>query len=223
MNLQQTFANTSSCFLDKKAHKIFEFTKKNCASVNKIINFTQEEWQNKINTLNSIEKGQVKDYYLSFLHTIDKAGSGQYSYFLSTSVNKKQADWFRHNSGIILVGWTNAKNIYCSGIEEELKDKVSKLGFPTFNSKVYSKQMERTLKCGILPHYIVGYHYVDLRDNGADKFEINPYILKINNFSNVRVNGLPVDQTYFNEKIKKTNFKSHYLFCDDLYWPIDIS
>ena len=144
-----------------------------------------------------------------------KAGYGDYSYFLSTTQKRQEANFFQHNDvdrGIITVGWTNAKRIKCIA-GTDLRNIVSNHGFPTFNTVVYPEQYEVTYKCGLLPHFIIGFYY-------KDKFEINPYIMDIDDMSKVRKDGLPVNQEPFLRLLSNTNFKSYYNVCDCFYWQL---
>ena len=196
---------------------ISSFVRKNQETIQEIITYDEKKWCDKIESLPEEIRIKIKDYYISFLHTIGKAGYGNYSYFLSTTKYIGEADFFRHNdieNGAIIVGWTNSKNIKCED-SLGLKEIVSSNGFPTFETSVFPKQHEITYKCGLLPHFIIGYYY-------QDKFEINPWILKISDMAKVRKKGLPVDQTPFWELMSKTNFKSYYNVCDCFYWQQSI-
>lgn len=211
-NLKETFSNRNSNN-DAVNNRLPEFCKDNYTAIHNIISINEEEWCERIDPLPEETKIKIKDYYISFLHTIGKAGYGNYSYFLSTTKNYKTAEFFRHNDnedGIIIVGWTNGKGIICTE-EPSLKTIVESCGLPTFDKDFFPGQKEITYKCGLLPHFIIGYHY-------KDKFEINPYILKIEDMSAVRKEGLPVNQKPFIELLSKTNFKSYYNVCDCFYW-----
>ena len=212
--LKETFKYESN---DSVNRRMPGFKRNNCIAIEEIISYDEQTWCEKIGRLSEKAKRNVKDYYISFLHTVGKAGYGNYSYFLSTTKKRTQAERFRHwdaKTGIIIVGWTNDKRIKCVDCHN-LKKIVSNYGFPTFDKSVYPEQKEITYKCGLLPHFIIGFYY-------KDKFEINPYILEIDNISDVRRNGLPVDQKDFLEKITKTNYKSYFNVCDCFYWQQNV-
>ena len=193
------------------------FVRDNYTAAEGILSFNEDLWWKKIKELPEEVKIAIKDYYISFLHTIGKAGYGNFSYFLSTTKDLGQAQYFRrsdYQEGIIIVGWTNNKNIKCED-SLGLKKIVSCYGFPTFETVVFPKQHEITYKCGLLPNFIIGYYY-------QDSFEINPWILEISNMSKVRKEGLPVDQKLFLKLLSKTNFKSYYSVCDCFYWQQSI-
>lgn len=211
-NMQKSFLDSTSnnCSVN---NRMPTFLQENQAVIEDILSCNANDWCKKIDALPQIIKSTIKDYYMSFLHTIGKSGYGNYSYFLSTTKEESVAEYFRNNdekNGAIIVGWSNGKGIKCSN-SLGLRDVVSKYGFPTFKTPFYPKQNEITYKCGLLPHFIVGFHY-------HDGFEINPYILKINDMAKVRKEGLPVDQTDFIKKLSKTNYKSYYDVCDCFYW-----
>ena len=212
--LKDTFTNTNSNSLSVNRH-LCKFVKNNRTAINQLVSISENEWYEKIVSLPEETKIAIKDYYISFLHTIHKAGYGDYSYFLSTTQKRQEANFFQHNDvdrGIITVGWTNAKRIKCIA-GTDLRNIVSNHGFPTFNTVVYPEQYEVTYKCGLLPHFIIGFYY-------KDKFEINPYIMDIDDMSKVRKDGLPVNQEPFLRLLSNTNFKSYYNVCDCFYWQL---
>jgi len=176
---------------------------------------TRENWIDKISNLPEEDKQVIKDYYISFLHTIGLAGYGDYTYFTSTSLRKDVAEGFKGSShGIVIVGWTNQKNIKCT-YDHGAIDRVQSLGLPVIEP-LYEEQCEITYKCGLLPHYIIGYHYGE----NLEKFEINPCVFDVNN-ERVRTEGLPINQNNFEKMMKGTNFKSYYMMLDEFYWTIE--
>ena len=216
INMQKSFSDSSSNNRSVN-NRMSVFMQENQTTIEELLSYNVHDWCEKIDALPQIIKRAIKDYYMSFLHTIGKSGYGNYSYFLSTTEEQSVAEYFRNNdkkNGAIIVGWSNNKGIKCSD-SIDLKDTVSKYGFPTFDTPFYPQQKEITYKCGLLPHFIVGFHYIG-------GFEINPYILKIKDFAKVRKEGLPVDQDEFIKKLSKTNYKSYYDVCDCFYWQQSI-
>ena len=157
---------------------------------------------------------KVSDYYLALLHTIGKSGNSR-SYFLSSSRNISIAEEFKNN-GIILYGWVPKKHLKNKTIEhkdiEEHESFIKSIGLPIYNIPVYPEQKEICLKCGLLPHYILGFQH----DN---KFYINPSTLKPWK-ENIPYNGLDIDQSLFIEKFKDSNYKQSFIFCDGKYYII---
>ncbi len=172
-----------------------------------------EEWLSLIEKLDEKDKQQVKDYYIAVLHTIGLAGYGRNSYFLSTS-RRRDIGEILHipNDGIEIVGWTRvgSKNIYTPKRFDRNAKTVKQLGFPVIKSDIFPEQVEITFKCGLLPHFIIGFFY-------DDAFEVNPYIFESDSFLNVNQEGLPVCQAPFYERLKEVNYRSTYIEYDDMF------
>ena len=210
-------------FVEKalKSHKTIDavdtFCKKEPSFVSFWSNMTEEEWLKRIDKLDEKEKRKIKDYYVSLLHTVGLAGYGRNSYFLSTSRDmniRNIMGW--QNDGIEIVGWTkiSRKNVITYDKTEKLSVIVKSIGFPIVSHAIFPVQREITYKCGILPHYIVGYLY------GKDSFEINPYILKKQDFGSVCEKGLDIDQTLFYQRLSEVGYKSTYIELDDMTFQI---
>lgn len=210
-------------FVEKalKSHKTIDavdtFCKKEPSFVSFWSNMTEEEWMKRIDKLDEKEKRKIKDYYVSLLHTVGLAGYGRNSYFLSTSRDmniRNIMGW--QNDGIEIVGWTkiSRKNVITYDKTEKLSVIVKSIGFPIVSHAIFPVQREITYKCGILPHYIVGYLY------GKDSFEINPYILKKQDFGSVCEKGLDIDQTLFYQRLSEVGYKSTYIELDDMSFQI---
>lgn len=156
---------------------------------------------------------KIKDYYLSLLHTIGKSGNGC-SYFLSSSKSFKTAcEFSKEENGIVIVGWVPKKGkkekmITYNDMENNNMD-VSGLGLPTFHEPVYSDQHEICLKCGLLPHYIIGY----ITQN---KFIVNPEALSEWN-DNIPIQGMNIDQKDFAEILEATNYGRAFYFNEGNY------
>lgn len=182
------------------------------------LNVSKEYWINKILKINETERQLIKDYYVSYLHTIGLPAFGRNTYFLSTSTDyhfcrQWQIQNNRNNKdGIILVGWTKKCDIK-KPAGKRINNLLKKYNLLTFNSTIFNKQKEVTIKCGLLPHFIIGYFYKDC-------FEINPNILttKEADIPNIVVNGLNIDQQKFLHIFSKTNFRSFYIQADDQYF-----
>lgn len=171
---------------------------------------------------NSGDKESIIDYYFSLLHLIGKSANGA-SYFLSSSKSFKIAEMFRNDEdkGIILIGWvpSKEKNKFIIAYEdtEELNKKIKELELPIYEKPPYLEQREICLKCGMFPHFIIGYLY-------KDDFIINPHLLdfmrSMNDeveFKNMLRRGLKIDQSNFGDLVSKTNFHFVSIFCDGEY------
>lgn len=177
----------------------------------------------KIERLTDKQKQKVKDYYFSLLHTIGRSGYNN-SYFLSSSLSRNIAKHFSPSNGIILIGWLPYKNFNQRTISYNEINKVDieikQMGLPTYSVSLYKEQKEICLKCGMLPHYILG--FIVEKDN--DKlFVVNPAILEnMKNHSpidEIVKHGLNINQNDFNEFLKRTNYLRAYAFCDGEYFP----
>lgn len=168
----------------------------------------------------SNDKESIIDYYFSLLHLIGKSANGA-SYFLSSSKSFKIAEKFRNDEGIILIGWvpSKEKNKFIISYEdtEKLNKKIKELGLPIYERSPYPEQREICLKCGMFPHFIIGYVY-------KNDFIINPHLLdfmrSMNDdaeFKNMLRRGLRIDQSNFDDLISKTKFHFVSIFCDGEY------
>lgn len=176
--------------------------------------FLNENNKDSFLDLNKVTETQkVVDYYLVLLHTIGKSGNGN-SYFLSTTIDYSVAKNFS-NDGIILYGW-----IPCKGSDQQIihyedvnkyNNFIESLNLPSCQTPMYPQQKEICLKCGLLPHFIIGFQY-------KEKFYINPNILKTPWSDNIVYNGININQTSFHEVIQHTRYKRTALFYDGNYY-----
>lgn len=162
----------------------------------------------------SIDKAnEVADYYLAILHTIGISGNGN-SYFLSSSTNYLVADEFKGDKNIIIFGWLPKKGLKDCIIKyidvEKNSPFVKSLNLPTCQAPIYPKQNEKCIKCGLLPHYIIGFQH-------NNRFYINPNTLRQWNDSIV-YEGLEIDQKTFNDLFNATNLRQSFIFCDGNYY-----
>lgn len=157
----------------------------------------------------------IADYYLSILHTIGKSSNGK-SYFLSSSKNYLVADEFKGDNSLIIYGWLPRKGIRNNIIKYVDTEKyslfVKSLGLPVYQMPVYPKQKEICIKCGLLPHFIVGFQH-------NNKFYINPNTLN-QWHDNIVYDGLDPNQEDFNDLYKATKLKQSFIFCDGEYYLI---
>ena len=175
------------------------------------------KWKHMFDELSEKERIAVRDYYVAILHTVGLAGYGRNSYFLSTSKDPNIGYEMNINYEIEIVGWTNKKtsNQYGKDFFDKNNQVIEKLHFPIISNQVFPSQEEITCKCGILPHFIIGYCY-----NNGKTFEVNPCVFKKQDFHNVSQDGLPIDQSKFYLNLQKTNYKSTYIYLDDLYFQV---
>lgn len=201
----------------KTKEYIKSFNTKEIAFVSFWRKITKAQWSKMISGLTKEDKIKVKDYYIALLHTVGLAGYGRNSYFLSTSLSSSIDKIMDMNYSVEIVGWTSKKDInkYGKDFFQNKNSEIKALGFPTISNAVFPTQKEITYKCGILPHFIIGYIY-----NQGKNFEINPCMFKKQDFSTVSKTGLSVDQSEFYKKLNQTNYKSTYIYMDDLFFQI---
>lgn len=162
------------------------------------------------------DRKRVNLYYLSIAHTINSHKYKRASSFVSTTTNSHVANQFTNDATIY--GWVpriqmqKRKNSIEYVITQNCSH-VKQLGLPYCETPVYPEQKEIALRCGILPHFIIGfkvgrYFYVNpaiLRS--MDKMEELDTFRKLCAFKrHIICNGLEVDQTNFEEFCRKTNF-----------------
>ena len=201
--------------LDGTKERMSEFLEESPMLKNYFSNEHNKKHFESLSQLSIDEANKVADYYLSILHTIGKSGNGK-SYFLSSSTNYLVADNFKGDNNIIIYGWLprqGMRNRIIKYIDVEKNSLfVKSLNLPTFQVPIYPEQSEICIKCGLLPHYIIGFQY-------NNRFYINPNTLKQWNDSIV-YEGLDIDQKDFNELFNATKLRQSFVFCDGNYYLI---
>lgn len=174
---------------------------------------------------------KVNLYYLSIAHTINSHKYRKASSFVSTTTNPQVADLFTNDATIY--GWVPRVTMertmqnQIKPIEYVLttsKPDIKQFGFPCCDTPVYPTQKEISLRCGILPHFIIGFQ-------AGCHFYVNPAIFstmnkleEIDSFQklcafkkHLLLYGLDIDQSDFEEFCRKTNFKRYYTYNGDKY------
>ena len=142
-----------------------------------------------------------------------------YAHLVISKNSEKEMKLLTKNDGtrIIMV----ISTIFCddtpdSSVFDRNAETVERLGFPVIKSDIFPEQEEITYKCGLLPHFIIGFFY-------DDAFEVNPYIFESDSFLNVSQEGLPVCQAPFYERLKELNYRSTYIEIDDMLFQISLN
>lgn len=193
------------------------FIKKNLEMCSYFTGVNRDDFRSKITQKGEKIQQEILDYYYVFLHTLDS----NHSEFLSTSENLQVANRFRNRNGIILVGWVPAQEekkriIKYIDVNGYYADFVKEVKLPQWHS-VYQNEQEICLKCGLLPHYMIGFiTYIENREC----FVINPAILKKDKrgIDDIILDGLVIDQSSFFESLKTTQYKGYYMFADGEYY-----
>lgn len=200
---------------DGTIERMSDFLNKNSMFNNYFSNEHNKEHFESLSQLSIDEANNIADYYLSILHTIGKSGNGE-SYFLSSSTNYLVADKFKGDNNIIIYGWLPKKGMKNRIIKytdvENYSLFVKSKGLPTHQTPIYPEQKEICIKCGLLPHYIIGFQH-------NNRFYINPNTLKQWNDSIV-YEGLDIDQKDFNDLFNDTKLRQSFIFCDGNYYLI---
>lgn len=172
----------------------------------------------KINEQAEEIKRGIRDYYLALFHTIGRSMVGNSSTVVSTSIDPCVAEEFQRE-GIIIITWTLKKKSTPSHIDIndlEIHKTIKKLGLPAVSSSPYPEQKEFCIKCGILPHFILGYIWKD------SKFVVNKYLLEQiqedYQIQDIIRNGIKIDQRSFEEVLSQTSFKKYFSFTDGQYF-----
>ena len=178
----------------------------------------RKDFLSKIDNLDEEKKIKVKDYYLSLMHIIGRSMSENNSYMISTSTQIKIAEKFKKD-GILIVSWipiTERRNLIIKYNEvNKLNDKIKKMRLPYYVISPYIEQKEFCVKCGLLPHYIIGYSH-------EDSFIVNKHLLTEFNMArdieSIIKDGIRINQERINEILKETKYKRGFSCIDGYYY-----
>ena len=167
----------------------------------------------------------VNLYYLAIAHTINSYGYKKASSFVSATTNAEVAQEFTDD--VCIYGWVPKEQTGVSRsrykaidyVVTENEAVVKQLGMPYCDSPVCPEQKEVALRCGFLPHFIVGFKI-------KNSFYVNPAVFSSmdkmqdqRSFkdlceykSRLLRYGLEVDQTNFEEFCRLTNFRRYYTY-----------
>lgn len=175
------------------------------------------------------DKRKVNLIYLALAHTINDREYKETSGYLSTTTNDYIADRFAKDACIY--GWV-PKNTWNSRARRRTIDLVDTnnslalrhTGLPFCESAVFPEQREIAIRCGLLPHFIIGFtvgrcFYVNTaiftaigKMHGLSSFrELSSFRTNIQQF------GLEINQENFEEFCQRTNFKRFYTFDGENY------
>lgn len=168
---------------------------------------------------------------MSIAHTINSHKYQKASNFVSTTTSLEVADIFTND--VSVYGWipkisvrsqtkNQVKTIECIIVKN--KSDILDLGFPFCDTPIYPEQKEILLRCGMLPHFIIGFKI-------KNSFYVNPAIFssmndmeESNSFKklcafkrDLITSGLSIDQSNFEDFCRKTNFKRYYTYDGEIY------
>lgn len=169
------------------------------------------------------DKRRVNLYYLAVAHTINSYDYKKTSSYVSTTTDGNIAKKF--TADVCIYGWvprvaiSQVRMKTIDVVDTEDTEFIKRKGLPCCDSPVYPDQKEIALRCGFLPHFIIGFMV-------GSKFYVNPAVSRsmdkmqemrsfqeLNAFKlRLIMYGLDVDQNDFEEFCKMTNFKRYYTF-----------
>lgn len=178
--------------------------------------------------LKAKDRRRVNLYYLTIAHTINSYEYRKSSSIVSTTTDGRVAEEF--TADVCIYGWVPRVAITCApmntidAVDTEDTEFLKRKGLPYYESPVYLNQKEVALRCGFLPHFIVGFMV-------GSKFYVNPAISRsidkmqeLSTFQELNVfkhqlitYGLDVDQSNFEEFCRMTKFKRYYTFDGKSY------
>ena len=175
------------------------------------------------------DKRKVNLYYLAIAHTINDREYRDVSSLISTTTNANVADRFAHD--LIIFGWVpkiiGKNSVWRRTIEHvDINDKqpIMQTGLPYCKVSVFPNQEEIAIRCGLLPHFIIGFAI-------EKDFYVNPAVFsaietmhELDSFRGlsayrrkVLLYGLEINQENFEEFCQRTNFKRYYTFDEGGY------
>ncbi len=180
--------------------------------------------------LNDFDKQKVNLHYLSIIHTINSLEHQRVSGFISTTTDSQVAGHFA--GGCIIYGWVpklpgesiTRRSRSIDLVDSRNSNMLKQLGLPYPVTPVYPEQNEVSIRCGLLPHFIIGF------TAGRD-FYVNPAIFPamdkmhelttfrdLSNYKReLQLGGLEVNQEGFEDFIRQTNYRRYFTFDGDEY------
>lgn len=173
--------------------------------------------------LKAKDRRKINLYYLTVAHTINSYDYKKNSSYVSTTTDRNVAQDYALD--VCIYGWvpkmviSHAQMKTIDVVDTENYEFVKRKGLPYCNTPVYPNQKEVALRCGFLPHFMIGFMV-------GSKFYVNPAISRsMDNMQEMKsfqelnafkhrliMYGLDVDQRNFDEFCKMTKFKRYYTF-----------
>ena len=174
-------------------------------------------------------KQKVNLYYLAIAHTIGDKEYKETSEYISTTTNAVIADRFAQD--VCIFGWVpqniwrrKARKRTIDIVDTNQMSEMQSTGLPYCDSAVFPNQEEIAIRCGLLPHFIIGYavgrnFYVNPAIfNAIDMMhEIGTFREKFRYKRSIQLHGLEINQENFEEFCHRTNFKKYFTFDGDDY------
>ncbi|ATA94705.1 hypothetical protein CGC54_10365 [Capnocytophaga canimorsus] len=196
---RDVFERIFNIFLDLSSENILpEFYEKNTNNFNYFVLKNKNEFLNKVEQLGEKCKMFLRNHYFSILHQLDKNDFKDVSLFLSSANEESTANRFALKSGIVINFWKwNNKPI----------NKCNLGDLPYFKGVPFDDENEESILGVIFPHYIYSFEC-------EGKIFINPNIPDIYDediYEFLLYTGFEIDQSNFDEKLKKMTSYQSYL------------
>lgn len=187
---------------------------------NYFINNTDESFIQCIKKLSDKEKLRIRDYYYAYLHTDGKLVN-KFSHYISTTKNYSVANRFSNGTNTrpenkLIFSYILKKPYIDFAIYSRNAGYLGKLcsqkGLPIYKAK-YLEEDEISVKGGLFPHFIFG---IECIEHKRKYFIVNPYLFEENfDIRDITTKGFPINQEYFEDVIKTTNYKSFSTVYED--------
>lgn len=204
-----------------RAQKIRDFYNRNeafCCAFDSI-----DDIASRYAKLKAKDRRIVNLYYLTVAHTINSYEYRKASSMVSTTTDVNVAEKF--TADVCIYGWVPREDNSCARmktidvVDTQKTEFIKRKGLPFYDSPVYPDQKEVAMRCGFLPHFIVGFMV-------GSKFYVNPAISRsidkmqemrsfqeLNTFKHRMIMyGLDVDQSNFEDFCRMTKYKRYYTF-----------
>ena len=169
------------------------------------------------------EKRKANLYYLALAHSINSPKYRDCSEFVSTTTNSDIAGRFKYDTCIY--GWMPYKTRYfhigktIDTVELNNFSDLEGTGLPYCEIPIFPEQEEIAVRCGLLPHFIIGFavkrnFYVNSSVFSAiDEMHGLASFRELSAFKReIQLYGLKINQENFEEFSKRTNFKRYFTF-----------
>lgn len=180
------------------------------------------------------EKRKANLYYLALVHTINSPKYRETSEFVSTTTNPDMAGRFKYD--VCIYGWVpNKAGRFSRGNTIDIVDinnfsDLEGTGLPFCRIPVFPEQEEIAVRCGLLPHFIIGFAVKRV-------FYVNPAVFtaieKMHGLTSfkelsafkrdIQLYGLEINQENFEEFCNRTNFKRYFTFDGKEYKLFSLS
>lgn len=185
-----------------KDPEIFKFKKTNETFVTYFLNKKNlNHFILQISKLDNANQLKIRDYYLIMLHRVGYLGFYLNTFMLSTTLSKEIAEDFTTEKDIMFVSWQTKRTTNLKRLDKDFN-------LPSYKRNLFSYQKEVTFKGGLFPQDILGFI-----DRDTNIFYVNPNLFNYPHLINYIIeNGIPVDQTNFEEIKAMTNYTGSFYY-----------